>query len=86
MKTTLSVLVIFAFLFLITVIHVSVARSGRLVSKLQNEVSIKEARNQYEQLEIDRLSSPEVITTYAQEHLGLVQIKPHEVFVLEEQK
>lgn len=70
--------------FMITFIHVGIIRTGRVVSKLQQEVAIKEARNQYEQLEIARLSSPQEITTYAAEKLGLVQTKPHEVFVLED--
>ena len=70
--------------FIITFIHVGIIRSGRVVSKLQQEVSVKEARNQYEQLEIARLSGPQVITTFAAEELGLVQAKPHEIFVLED--
>ena len=70
--------------FLVTFIHVGIIRSGRVVSKLQQEVAIKEARNQYEQLEIARLSSPQEIITYATQELGLVQARPHEVFVLED--
>lgn len=70
--------------FIITFIHVGIIRSGRVVSKLQQEVAVKEARNQYEQLEIARLSGPQQITTFAAEKLGLVQAKPHEIFVLED--
>ena len=70
--------------FIVTFIHVGIIRTGRVVSKLQQEVSVKEARNQYEQLEIGRLSSPQAVTTYAVENLGLVQAKPHEIFVLED--
>lgn len=84
MKIFITVICIIAWLFLITVVHVGVIRSGRTVSQLQQEVDVKEARNQYEQLEISRLSSPEEVTTFAQEHLGLVPAKPHEVIVLEE--
>lgn len=86
MRIFITVVCIFAWLFLITVVHVSVIRSGRVVSKLQQEVEVKQARNQYEQLEISRLSSPELVTTYAQEHLGFVQAKPHEVILLDEHK
>ena len=86
MKKVLIVLGIFAWLFLITFVHVGATRAGRVVSKLHQEVAIKEARNQYEQLEISRLSSPEIVTTYAQEKLGFVQAKPHEIIVLEEPK
>ena len=70
--------------FIVTFIHVGIIRSGRVVSKLQQEVDIKQARNQYEQLEIARLSGPQVIISYATEQLGLVQAKPHEIFVLED--
>ena len=80
MKIFLAVIVIISWFFLITVVHVGMLRSGRIVSKLQ------EARNQYEQLEISRLSSPEEVTTYAQEQLGFVQAKPHEIIVLDEHK
>jgi|GEM_PF-1850541 len=86
MKIFLAVIVIISWFFLITVVHVGMLRSGRIVSKLQQEVEIKEARNQYEQLEISRLSSPEEVTTYAQEKLGFVQAKPHEIIVLDEHK
>ena len=84
MKTVLVVLGVCTWFYIITFVHLGVIRTGRIVSKLQQEVAIKEARNQYEQLEISRLSSPEVVTTYAQEKLGLVQAKPHEIIVLEE--
>lgn len=70
--------------FIVTFIHVGIIRSGRVVSKLQQEVAVKEARNQYEQLEIARLSGPQEITSFATEKLGLVQAKPHEIFVLED--
>ena len=70
--------------FITTFIHIGVIRSGRIVSQLQREVNIKEARNQYEELEIARLSGPEVITSFAADKLGMVQAKPHEVFILEE--
>ncbi len=70
-------------LFLITSINLGVLRSGRQVSKLQNEVAIKEARNQYEEVEIARLSSPQAIIDFAQEKLGMVEEKPHEVILLE---
>ena len=85
MKKQLGIfLIIVVWLFIITSIHLGIIRSGRMVSKLQQEVDIKEARNQYEQLEISRLSGPQEITTFAQQHLGLVEAQPHEVIVLEE--
>jgi len=86
MRAVITIICLFGWLFLITVVHVGVLRSGRIVNKLKQEVEVKEARNQYEQLEISRLSSPEEITTYAQEHLGFVQAKPHEIIILDERK
>ncbi len=83
-KQLLIFLVFMVWAFITTFIHIGVIRSGRVVSQLQREVAIKEARNQYEELEIARLSGPEVITSYASTELGMVQAKPHEVFVLEE--
>ncbi len=70
-------------LFLITSVNLGVLRSGRQVSKLQTEVAIKEARNQYEEVEIARMSSPQSVIRFAQEELGLVEAKPHEVVLLE---
>lgn len=84
MKQLLFLLIFCVWAFLITFIHTGVIRSGRVVSKLQQEVAVKEARNQYEELEISRLSSPQTVTVYAAEELGMVQAKPHEVIVLED--
>lgn len=86
MKIFITIICAFGWFFLITVVHVGVLRSGRIVNKLKQEVEVKEARNQYEQLEISRLSSPEEVTTYAQDQLGFVQAKPHEIIVLDERK
>ena len=86
MKKVISILIILAiciWLFVITSINLGITRSGRVVSHLQNEVSLKEARNQYEEVEIARLSSPQVVITFAREQLGLVEAQPHEVVVLE---
>ncbi len=84
MRYLFWLLVFFMWAFLITFIHTGVIRSGRVVSKLQQEVNVKEARNQYEELEIARLSSPQTVTVYAAEKLGLVEAKPHEIIVLED--
>lgn len=74
----------FAFSFLVVVVRNEINRSGRTVSALQNEVEIKEARNQYLQLEISRMQSPENITKLAEEKLKLKTIKPHKVIILED--
>ena len=64
--------------------RIEINRSGRTIGQLQNEVDIKEARNQYLELEISRLSSPENISRLAQEKIGLVQQAPHHVVVLKD--
>ena len=66
----LGLLIFCVWAFIITFIHINVVRSGRIVSQLQREADIKEARNQYEELEIARLSGPEIITTFASEKLA----------------
>ncbi|MBR2082600.1 MAG: hypothetical protein IJ876_06315 [Elusimicrobiaceae bacterium] len=83
MKQLIILLICCVIGFIVTFIHVGISRTGRVVSKLQQEVAVKEARNQYEQLEIARLSGPQVITSFAAQELGLVQAKPHEIFVLD---
>lgn len=89
MKKGIFILLLIAgciWLFVITSINLGITRSGRMVSRLQSEVSLKEARNQYEELEIARLSSPQTVITYAKEKLGLTEAKPHEVVILEGKK
>ncbi|MBR4682495.1 MAG: septum formation initiator family protein [Elusimicrobiaceae bacterium] len=70
------------FAFCVMWIRIEVNRSGREIGRLQNEVEVKEARNQYLNLEILRLSSPETITQQAHEKFGFEPIKPHRVVVL----
>lgn len=86
MKKLIGLLALCAFFFLITFIHVAINRSGRNVSRLQRSVEIKEARNQYLELEILRLSGPQVIIPYAKEHLGLTEPEPHKIVVLGNQE
>ncbi|MBP5429880.1 MAG: hypothetical protein J6Y25_03230 [Elusimicrobiaceae bacterium] len=83
MKYVGWLLIFFVFAFIMISIHIGIARSGRVISQLQNEVAIKEARNQYEELEISRLSSPQEVTQFAEQNLGMVEVKPHQVIVLE---
>ena len=89
MKKGIPVLLLLAFcvwLFVITSVNLGITRTGRIVSRLQREVAVKEARNQYEELEIARLSGPQIVIRFAAEHLGLAEAKPHEVVVLEGSK
>lgn len=64
-------------------IRIEVNRSGREVGRLQNDVEIKEARNQYLKLEILRLSNPQTISEKAKEKFGLEPIAPSRVVVLD---
>lgn len=65
-------------------IRMEINRSGREISRLQNQVEVQEARNQYLQFEISRLESPGNISAKAREKLGLEFTKPHQVVVLED--
>lgn len=80
------VILLALFSFGIVVMRIEINRSGRAISQEQNEVEIKEARNQYLKLEILRLSSPENISRLAREKLGLVPVQPHKVVVLDHSK
>jgi len=72
------------FSFGVVVMRIEINRSGRAISQVQNDVEIKEARNQYLELEILRMSSPENVSRLAREKLGMVPVKPHEVIWLED--
>ena len=81
---------VFKIILLITVlsfgilwVRIEVNHSGREIGRLRNEVEIKEARNQYLQLEILRMTSPQEMTQKAREKFGFEPIKPHHVIVLE---
>ena len=84
MKLFGIVFAISVFAFGVVMMRIEINRSGRTISQLQNEVEIKEARNQYLQLEISRMSGPGSIMRLAEEKLGMVPAKPHEIVVLEE--
>lgn len=82
---------IFVLLFLFSLFSLGVAmmrieinRSGRTIGKLQNEVEIKEARNQYLQLEISRLESPENVSKFARENLHMQNTEPKNVVILKD--
>lgn len=69
--------------FCVVWIRTEVDRSGREIGQLQNEVEIKESRNQYLKLEILRLSNPDTILPQAQQRFGLEPIHPSRVVVLD---
>ncbi len=72
------------FSFGIVWMRIEINRSGRAIGQLQNEVEVKEARNQYMELEISRLSSPENISRLSHEKLGMVEQEPHRVVLLKD--
>lgn len=72
------------FSFGIVWMRIEINRSGRAIGQLQNEVEIKEARNQYLKLEISRLSSPENIERLAREKLGMTSQEPSKVILLKD--
>ena len=78
------VFVISLFALGIVAIRSEVNRSGRAIGKLHDEVEIKEARNQYLQLETQRLSGPQEITELAREKLNLRRTAPQNIVVLDE--
>ncbi len=77
-----SVIIIFA--FGIVMMRIEINRSGRAIGKLQTEVEIKEARNQYLELENTRLSGPIPVGQMAQEQLKLRRTPPQNIVVLED--
>lgn len=64
--------------------RIEINRSGREIGQLQNEVDIKRARNQYLELEVIRLQSPQTVQQMAQEKLHLRRTPPQNVVILEE--
>ncbi len=72
------------FAFGVAMMHIEINRSGREIGRLQNEVEIKRARNQYLELEAIRLESPQTIEQLAQEKLHLRRTQPQQVIILED--
>lgn len=84
MKLFAIVFLLSLFALGIAVMRTEVDRSGRAIGKLQSEVEIKEARNQYLKLELIRLSGPEIIQQTAKEKLNLRRTPPQQIIVLED--
>lgn len=78
------VLLISVFAFGVVVMRIEVNRSGRAIGKLQNEVEIKQARNQYLQLETARLSGPARVEKAVRERLHLRRTPPQNIVMLED--
>lgn len=78
------VLLVSVFAFGVVAMRIEVNRSGRAIGKLQNEVEIKQARNQYLQLETARLSGPSAVKDFAQERLNLRRTPPQNIVMLED--
>ena len=84
MKLFGIVFVVSIFAFGVVMMRIEINRSGRNIGKLQQEVEVKEARNQYLKLEADRLSSPQLIEQIAKEKLGLQRTKPQNIVELDQ--
>ena len=78
------VFLVAVFAFGVVMMRIEINRSGRAIGKLQDEVAVKEARNQYLELENARLAGPEIVSQFAQEHLRLRRTPPQKVIVLED--
>lgn len=72
------------FAFGVVMMRIEINRSGREIGRLQNEVEIKRARNQYLELEAIRLESPQTVRQLSQETLHLRRTPPQQVIVLED--
>lgn len=83
MKLFGLVFIISVFAFGVVMMRIEINRSGRAIGKLQNEVEIKQARNQYLELETARLSGPEAVRQTAREKLNLRRTPPQNVVVLD---
>ena len=59
-------------------------KTGYQVATVMEDITFKEARNQYLQLEIARLESPAVVSAQARERLKMDFTKPSNVVVLED--
>lgn len=84
MKLFGLVFVISVFAFGVVMMRIEINRSGRAIGKLQAEVEIKQARNQYLELESARLSGPEELGRTAGQKLGLRRTPPQNVIILED--
>ncbi len=72
------------FAFGVAMMRIEINRSGREIGQLQNEVEIKRARNQYLELEVIRLQSPQTVREMAQERLNLRRTPPQNIVILED--
>lgn len=83
MKLFGIVFLVSIFAFGVVMMRIEINRSGRNIGQLQQEVEVKEARNQYLKLETDRLSSPQLIEQIAKDKLDLQRTKPQHIVNLD---
>lgn len=83
MKSFGLVFFISLFLFIVVMMRIEIYRSGHTIGKLQQELEIKQARNQYLELEATRLSGPMTIRQIAQDKLNLRTTPPQQIMVLD---
>lgn len=84
MKLFIWVFILSIFAFGVVMMRIEINRSGRAIGKLNNEMEIKQARNQYLELECARLSGPEEVFTTAEKKLHLRRTPPQDIVVLDD--
>ena len=82
MRTFFWLAIAAAFSLLLAVERVQERRLGIIVARMENEVSLKESRNQYLKYRINVLSSPQAVTKAAGEKLGMTLTPPANITVL----
>lgn len=84
MKLFAIVFAVSVFAFGVVMMRIEINRSGRAIGQLHTEVEVKRARNQYLELEVVRLQSPQSVQSEAAEKLHLRRTPPQNIVVLEE--
>ena len=84
MKKTLSIILTIGILFfIISFLRIQKEKSGQRIARLMEEISFKEARNQYLAYQVSIYTGPQAVIQKAQAQ-GLVAIEPTKVIVLED--
>lgn len=83
MKRLLSIILVIGFLFfLLSFLRIQKEKSGQRIAMLMEEISFKEARNQYISYKVGIYTGPQAVIEKAKEQ-GLIVIEPNRVIILE---
>ena len=83
MKKLLSIVVIVGlFFFILSFLRVQKEKSGQHIALLMEDISFKEARNQYIAYQVGIYTGPQAVIEKAQGQ-GFIAIEPSKVIVLE---